>query len=126
MLEADDVGATVAFYTEVLGFTLGDSISESPGDLIWASLVRDGVKLMFTTRHTHEDQGDVEDHDHPERPTMTGSLYFNVDDVDSLALDLGGKVALDYGPTTQPHGMRELGFTDPNGYFLVFGTPVPG
>lgn len=126
MLEATDVGETVAFYTEVLGFTCTDSIEEAPGETIWANLVREDVRLMFTARHTHED-GDKGDHghDHPDTPLMTGSLYFDVDDVDRLAIDLGGKVALEFGPKSMPHGMREIGIVDPNGYFLLFGTPVP-
>lgn len=125
MLEATDVGETVAFYTEVLGFTCTDTIEEAPGEIIWANLVREDVRIMFTARHTHEagDGGD-HDHDHPPAPVMTGSLYFDVDDVDRLAIDLGGKVALEFGPQTMPHGMREIAIVDPNGYFLLFGTPV--
>lgn len=124
MLEAEDVAETVAFYTDVLGFSIGDSIEEAPGDLVWASLVRDDVRLMFTARHTHDGGG--QDHEHPGSPIMTGALYFNVDDVDTFALDLGGKVALGSGPRTMPHGMREISLVDPNGYVLIFGTPVPG
>jgi catechol 2,3-dioxygenase-like lactoylglutathione lyase family enzyme len=124
MLEALDVAETVAFYTDVLGFTCTDSIGED-GRLVWANLLKDDVTLMVTTFHTHaHDEGEEHDHEHLPAPALTGSIYFNVDDVDTLAIDLGGKVALAYGPETMPHGMREIGLLDPNGYLLVFGMPV--
>jgi uncharacterized glyoxalase superfamily protein PhnB len=122
MLEANSVPDTVAFYVDVLGFTCNASIDDGDGNQVWANVGKDGVALMFTGRHTHDDPED--DHDHPAEPVITGSLYFNVDDVDALAAELDGKVALEFGPTTMAHGMREIGFSDPNGYFLVFGTPT--
>ena len=121
MLDAADIDETIAFYSDVLGFTVTNRMEG------WVSLLRDDVWLMFNQLHTHEHDPDEEhDHEHPSEPVMTGSLYFNVDDVDRLAIDLGGKVAFTFGPTTQPHGMREIGFPDPNGYFLIFGMPVEG
>jgi catechol 2,3-dioxygenase-like lactoylglutathione lyase family enzyme len=125
-LEVTDVDETIAFYTDVLGFTVTDSIA-AEGHRLWANLLKDDVRLMVNRMHTHdEDDDDDHGHDHPHEPALTGSLYFNVDDVDKLAIDLGGKVPLEYGPTTQPHGMREIAIVDPNGYFLVFGTPSQG
>ena len=127
MLDAADLDATIAFYTDVLGFTATDRMEG------WVNLLRDDVRVMFNQLHTHDgdagggDDGDDHGHEHPAAPAMTGSLYFNVDDVDALAaeLDAGGRqVSLLFGPVTQPHGMRELGLLDPNGYVLVFGTPV--
>ena len=122
MLEADDVRATVAFWVDALGFTLGDTLDDQNGQLTWASLNRDGVGVMITARHTHEDGS--HDHEHPDHPVLTGSLYFNIDDVDAFAGDLTGKAMLDFGPETMPYQMREIGLTDPNGYFLIFGQPV--
>ena len=118
MLQTTDVAAAVAFYVDVLGFTCTHRIEDN-----WANVVKDDVRLMFTLLHTHDD-GEEHDHDHPSEPMFTGSLYFNVDDVDALAIDLGGKVPLEFGPTTQDHGMRELAILDPSGYLLVFGMPV--
>ena len=125
MLDAADLDATIAFYTDVLGFTVTDSIA-ADGHRVWANLLKDDVRLMVNRMHTHDDEDDDHGHDHAHEPGLTGSLYFNVDDVDRLAIDLGGKVAFTFGPETQPHGMREIGFPDPNGYFLIFGMPVEG
>jgi catechol 2,3-dioxygenase-like lactoylglutathione lyase family enzyme len=127
MLEVLDVDASVAFYTDVLGFTVTNSIDdeEQPGHKVWANLEKDDVRLMVTLMHTHDDEeGEDHGHDHAHEPTLTGSLYFTVDDVDALALDLGGKVQLEYGPIDEPYGMRDLGIVDPDGYFLHFGTPI--
>ena len=121
MLDAADLDETIAFYTGVLGFTVTNRM-----DHVWVSLLKDDTSLMFNQLHTHEHEEEDHGHDHPSEPIMTGSLYFNVDDVDALAAELAGKVTLAFGPATQPHGMREIGFPDPNGYFLVFGTPVDG
>jgi uncharacterized glyoxalase superfamily protein PhnB len=125
MLEVLDVGASIAFYTDVLGFIAGATIDddEHPGQKVWANLEKDDVSIMVSRMHTHDDEDD-HGHDHAHEPAMTGSLYFTVDDVDALALDLGGKVQLEFGPTDQPYGMRELGLLDPDGYFLQFGSPI--
>ena len=124
MLDAADLDATVAFYTDVLGFTATDRMEG------WVNLLKDDVRLMFNQLHTHHDHVDQDHadhgHDHPSAPSMTGSLYFNVDDVDALAAELEGRVPLLFGPVSQPHGMREVGVLDPNGYVLLFGTPVDG
>ena len=125
MLDAADLDATIAFYTDVLGFSVTNRMEG------WVNLLRDDVRIMFNQLHTHDhddaghDGADVHGHDHPHEPTMTGSLYLDVDDVDALAAELGARDAtLLFGPATQPHGMREIGVLDPNGYVLIFGTPV--
>jgi catechol 2,3-dioxygenase-like lactoylglutathione lyase family enzyme len=119
MLEVADVQEAASFYADRLGFEVVGHIEEPGGEWPWASVRRDGVGLMFTERHFHDDGPDEA---HPEHPLLTGSLYLNVDDVDAVAEELRGRgVVLDFGPTDQPHGMREIGVTDPNGYFLLFG-----
>jgi catechol 2,3-dioxygenase-like lactoylglutathione lyase family enzyme len=126
LLEVTDVEASIAFYTDVLGFSCNTSIGDA-GERVWANLVKDDVMLMVNLMHTHDDEdedGGDHGHDHAHEPALTGSLYFNVDDVDALALDLGGKVALEFGPEDQPHGMREIAIVDPDGYVLVFGMPL--
>ena len=128
MIDVKDVAATVAWYTEVLGFELTNSMGDEGGELFWASFTRDGVSMMCNKLHTHDDGESVEDHghEHPSEPVFTGSLYVNVDEVDELALDLGGRTGLLFGPVDQPHGMREIGVLDPDGYVLIFGMPIEG
>ena len=117
-----DVKATASWYRDVLGFEVTGTIEEPDGEWAWVSLRRGAVGLMFNEHHTHEDEPGA-DHVHPP-PTLTGSIYFNVDDVDGLAADVAGKASLDFGPVDQPHGMREIALTDPDGYYLIFGQPL--
>lgn len=124
MLEANSVKDTVRFYCDVLGFTCNASLPDDDGGLGWANVTRDGLAFMFISRHTHDHDDEDHDHDHPSEPVLTGSIYVNVDDVDALAAELAGKVELATEPTTMAHGMREFALVDPNGYWLIFGTPT--
>lgn len=126
MIDVKDVAATVAWYTDVLGFELTNSMGDEGGELFWASFTRDGVSMMCNKLHTHDEPDEDHGHEHPSEPVFTGSLYVNVDEIDELALDLGGKTGLLFGPVDQPHGMREIGVLDPDGYVLIFGMPIEG
>ena len=121
-LGVSDVQATAEWYRDVLGFEIGDHLEGPGGTWAWVSVRNGVVGFMFNEHHTHDDDPTA-DHVHP-LPTLTGSLYVNVDDVDALATAIGTKAAIEYGPADQPHGMREVGLVDPNGYYLVFGTPL--
>lgn len=110
MLRTWDLPATLAFYTDVLGFSCD---SQSP---TWASLKRNRVALMITTSNHHE--GD-------QAPAFTGSLYFRTDQVDELWHTLNGKVRICYPIESFAYGMREFAIYDNNGYLLQFGQIIP-
>jgi catechol 2,3-dioxygenase-like lactoylglutathione lyase family enzyme len=112
MLRTWDLRGSVAFYTGVLGFRC-DSHSDDRG---WASLLRDGVKIMLSGPNQHEN--DV-------APGFTGSLYFRTDDADSLWLLLKDKARICYPIESFDYGMREFAIYDNNGYVLQFGQPIP-
>jgi uncharacterized glyoxalase superfamily protein PhnB len=122
MLDVPDLSATITFWTDVLGFTVGSRLDDDKGRPLWCHIERDGVAVMFTS-HYHDD-GEDEDEE-PHTAALTGSLYVNVDDVDELAAELAPKTAFLFGPETMPHGMREVAVRDNSGYVVVFGTPVP-
>jgi catechol 2,3-dioxygenase-like lactoylglutathione lyase family enzyme len=128
MLGTPDLKATIAFYTEKLGFSLDATWGEDPAEPVWCNLGRDGIALMFTAFHTHQD-GDGDhggDHDHDHAPVLSGTIYLDVDDADQMAAELADRGAkLTYGPETMAHGMRELALEDNNGYLLTFGAPAP-
>ncbi|MFT3879508.1 MAG: VOC family protein [Gemmatales bacterium] len=111
MLRTWKLQETIAFYTKVLGFVV-DATNDQAG---WAALHREGVSLMLSEPNPHE--GD-------KYPRFTGSLYFNVDDVEAVWQQVKTKAAISYPPETFFYGMREFGIYDNNGYLLQFGQEV--
>ena len=82
MLRTWDLRASIAFYTEVLGFEC-ESLSEDGA----GRLRRDGASIMLAGPNQHE--GDT-------APAFTGSLYFHTDDVDDLWQRLKDKARICY------------------------------
>ncbi len=111
MLRTSDLPGTLSFYRDALGFTVSSGSIEAG----WLAIRRDGLLLMLSGFNAHE--GDT-------APRFTGSLYFEVDDVDALWARLGDCAPVCYPPEDFFYGMREFGIYDPNGYLLQFGTPL--
>jgi uncharacterized glyoxalase superfamily protein PhnB len=126
MLIASDLEETVAFYKR-LGFDctgLWTPPGHDDGKPVWCEVERDDVRLMFN-------KGDPEPHDHGDGvmhadvPTMSGSIYINVDDIDALFAELRPQLdTVEWEPDDFPHGMREFAVRDCNGYLLIFGAPA--
>lgn len=102
---------TIAFYTELLNFTL----AEKNDDWGWASLYQGEVGLMLAIPNAHTVF---------EKPAFTGSFYFEIEEVDALWEQLKNKVRVVYEPETFEWEMREFGIYDNNGYLLQFGQRV--
>jgi uncharacterized glyoxalase superfamily protein PhnB len=111
MLRTLDLPATIDFYTRVLGFRC---IAHEP-DVEWASLEREGIGLMLSGPNASE--GDTRAH-------FTGSLYFEVSDVDALWAQVRDRAAVSDELETFDHGMREFAIRDNNGYLLQLGQAV--
>jgi len=111
MLRTWKLKESLDFYKNVLGFEI-DATNEGAG---WAALHRDDVCLMLSEPNPHE--GD-------KYPRFTGSLYFNVEDVEAVWQQVKSKAAISYPPETFFYGMREFGIYDNNGYLLQFGQEV--
>jgi uncharacterized glyoxalase superfamily protein PhnB len=107
-----DIPGTIAFYSDILGFTC-KAFDPEWG---WAHLIRDNVALMLSGPNQHE--GD-------QAPSFTGSLYFTCDDVDDLFSAIKNRVKVSYPIEDFEYGMREFGIYDNNGYLLQFGKPIP-
>jgi catechol 2,3-dioxygenase-like lactoylglutathione lyase family enzyme len=71
MMETNDLQATIAFYTGVLGFEVRDTF-EHDGKTVWCTLFKDAVDIMFNLPNMVMNCG---------RILLTGSLYIYVDDV---------------------------------------------
>ncbi len=115
MLETENLKQTIRFYTELLEFKCVALFpdAENPG---WASLQKDNVEIMFTSRDAHSNI---------DKPTMTGSLYLNPDNVEEAWRQLKDKVTVEYPIEDFDYGMREFGIRDCNGYLIQYGQEIP-
>ena len=111
MLWTEDFDGTVAFYTDILGF----SVEGRNDDWGWASLNKDDVWIMLAKPNEHEKF---------EKIGFTGSFYFTVEDADAAWRELKDKARVCYDIETFPWGMREFAIYDNNGYLLQFGQEV--
>lgn len=120
-LMVEDVAATLAWYTDVLGFTTVTTVPGDDGALNFGIAVRDSVQLMFQRRASLE--SDV--------PALTGvpiaasqTFYIEVDDVDGLY----GPIAEHVNTVVPLHDTfyhtREVYFRDLNSYVLSFSQPI--
>jgi catechol 2,3-dioxygenase-like lactoylglutathione lyase family enzyme len=110
VLKARDIAATVAFYTEVIGFTVDTLWPEE--DPALCILDHGDVHLLFDLAADWDTPG--------ASPGMTGQLVFDADDVLALHARIAERVDILWGPEVYPYGRREFSIRDPNGYRLVF------
>lgn len=99
-----DVGAGVAHYRDVLGF----SVNHAQDDI--AVMDRDDVRLLLVAK--------------TERMRGPGSCYVYVEDADALHAELVAKGAHVKGrPVSRPWGLREFTVSDQEGNEITFGQP---
>ncbi|HEX6052222.1 MAG TPA: VOC family protein [Gemmatimonadaceae bacterium] len=103
-LPLTDVPAGVAYYRDVLGFT----VNYAQHDI--GVMDRGETRLLLVARTP--------------RHAGIGSCYFYVEDADALHAELAGKGAKVQGePVSQPWGLREFRVLDLEGNQLTFGQP---
>ncbi|MEZ5012730.1 MAG: VOC family protein [Chitinophagales bacterium] len=111
MFWTEHIQETIDFYTQVLGFTCG----ARNDDWGWAAMHRDEVEIMIAKPNAHTPF---------DKPYFSGSIYINVDDVETLWNDLKDKVQICYPVEEFEWGMREFAIYDNNGYLLQFGEDI--
>lgn len=114
MLATGDMHETIAFYRDILGFSLGDTF-ESSGIISWCEMTLGPATLMFTQHETRTD--------HPGAQEMFGqtTIAFYVDRVESVYESLVSK-DVELSPLRVTfYGMKEFELRDPTGYTLIIG-----
>jgi catechol 2,3-dioxygenase-like lactoylglutathione lyase family enzyme len=112
-----NVGQTVAFYCDKLGFEA--SFQEPERDPFFAILGRDGVQLFVKA------ENDVLPLPNPARhPHMKWDAYIYTSEPDALAVELADRGATFSEPLRDTDdGLRGFEIRDPDGYVLFFGRP---
>lgn len=108
------VVAAADHYRDAMGFTYERIWGEPPSFVI---LQRDGMSIMLK-------QADEARHVVPHWTVSKKlcDIYFWVSDVDALHQEFVGRGAkIDYDLCNQPHGCREFGTQDIDGYDIAFG-----
>ena len=122
-----DIGKTVVFYRDVLGFKLEMVVPEDKSGVeqelterkkyIYAMMSRDGVGVMF--QRTDSIGEDV--------PPLKGvpigasvSFYIEVEDINALYQEIKPKAGVVKELETAWYGMQEFYIKDCNGYILGF------
>ena len=108
VLRVTDMQKAIDWYTDQLGFELcwrkqGDRGGEN-------SMLRAGAATMMLSTGQHLGA----------KPALTGTLYFNVEDVAQLYESVKNSVDLVWPLETMDYGTVEFGIRDCDGYVLAF------
>lgn len=113
-----DMRTSLAFYRDVLGFTL---VKQSgPGeDFGWGLLRLEDAELMLNTAYDRDERPATPD------PARTAAhedttLYFGCRDVDAAFRHLRDKGVVVEPPRVSWYGMKQLYVKDPDGYLVCF------
>jgi len=115
-----DVARSTAFYRDVLGFTVGETVpAAEPFVFVW--LKRDEVSVFLNDVNAAA-------HDYPAAASMppggTAALFFIISDVDGYHAQVAPRANVILPLKTQFYGMREFAVTDPDGHIITFAERV--
>jgi len=102
-----DIEETKAFYSTMLRFDVSDSASNT------CSVHKAMGTIIFSTG---DNLGTA--------PGMSGTIYFFVQRVDKYFEAVKGNVEVLWPLQDMPHGTREFGIKDCNGYHLAFAENI--
>ncbi len=117
-LFVSDIERSVAFYKGALGLEELDRAAGPEGPF-FSMLGRDGFRIMIESPRSPGTQEMQKRHG--AKPRATVLFYLTVDDLVSEEKRLQTAGIRYEGPLTQPYGMRELSFEDPDGYAWAIG-----
>ena len=115
-----DIDASTAFYRDLFGFTVKQTVPEAaPFVFVW--LERDGVPVFLNDPAAAAK--DVPGVAHRVRGG-TCTLFFVITGVDDLHAQVVSRVRIVMPLKTQFYGMREFAVEDPDGHLLTFAERV--
>ena len=126
-LVVSSVERSLAFYRDVLGFSLVTTVPEA-APFAFAWMQRDGVSVFLNSveavRADHAELG--------ARPIGgTATIYIMVEadsiagGIDELFASIGSRARAFMPLTNQFYGIREFGIEDPDGYPIFFAQQLP-
>ena len=119
-ITAADIGKSVAWYRDVLGFVVVDEMKNDDGQLLGAVLQAGGCRFLLGQDDFKKGR---------DRGKGVGFRLYcaTAQDVDELAANVktrGG--VLDQEPTDQPWGARDFAVVDPDGFKISISTGMDG
>jgi uncharacterized glyoxalase superfamily protein PhnB len=117
-LTVSDIEASVAFYRDVLGFVVSDTI-EHEGTVVGASIKAGVVEFLLGQDDFQKGR---------DRQKGVGSRLYCVthQDIDEVAGAIKARGGtLDHEPVDQPWGTRDFSVTDPDGFSISISSPMP-
>lgn len=117
-----DIARSTAFYRDVLGFAIKQTVPDAePFVFVW--LEKDGVPVFLNDRTAAE-------HDYPGAAKLpaggTAALFFVIAGVDEYHAAVAPNATVIMPLKTQFYGMREFAITDPDGHIITFAERVSG
>jgi uncharacterized glyoxalase superfamily protein PhnB len=121
-LVVSDLDRSLAFYRDVLGFTVFATVPEQPGDgepLAFAWMQRDTVNVFLNSETASKMKASA----------GSGMLFITLEAADiASGIDALFAAVKDRAPVKMPltdqfYGMREFIITDPDGYVVIFAQP---
>ena len=115
-----DIARSTAFYRDVLGFSINQTVpDEAPFVFVW--LEKDGVPVFLNDITAAA-------HDYPDAaklpPGGTVAMFFVITGVDDYHAAIASKATVVMPLKTQFYGMREFAITDPDGHLITFAERV--
>lgn len=110
------VEESIAFYCNLLGFSLVNSASSEKGYLNFAILSKDNLLLMLQQKESFIEEYPILKID-TIKPTI--SLYIVVDNFDTMYKSVKDKVTILTDIHTTFYGRKEFAIVDNNGYVLT-------
>lgn len=118
-LVVSDVARSLAFYRDVLGFSVVATVPEDqPYVFVW--LRRGGVNVFLNALSA----ASAEYPKFSKVSAGTWTMFLEVAGVDALYGELGGRAPVVMPLETKFYGMREFAVEDPDGYVITFAERV--